>query len=82
MRGTLLLALPSRIKGRYSLENRVRRLLIAAIRYDRGRARTPDDRRFAAALIDGLSATLNAIDPGARVLDVPRDAPAEREVRS
>lgn len=57
MRGTALPALPSRVKGRASLVRRLRDLLIAAHRFDRGRARTAEDRAFAARLIDGLTET-------------------------
>jgi hypothetical protein len=66
VRGTLLpAALPSRIRGRQSLTRRLRALLVSAVRFDRGRAQTPDDRRFSAALIDGLTATLATLDgPG------------------
>src|SRR5688572_448148 len=67
MRGTTLPRLPSRIKGRLSLLRRLRALTIAAHRFDRGRARTPEDIRFAACLIDGLTATLRTVDPEAHV---------------
>ena len=63
MRGVDLPRLPSRIKGRDSLLRRLRHLLVAAVRYDAARARTADDRAFAAALVDGLTSTLRAVDP-------------------
>lgn len=65
MRGTRLPSLPSRIRGRASLLRRLRALLLAAHKFGRGRACTPDDLAFAAQLIDGLTSTLAAADPAA-----------------
>ena len=53
--------LPSRIKGRQSLTRRLRALILAVVRFDRGRACTPHDRVFSARLLDGLRATLAAV---------------------
>jgi hypothetical protein len=69
----VLPVLPSRIKGRASLLRRLRALLIAAHRFGRGRAQTPDDLRFAAALIDGLTSTLVAVDPAGAPSGVRED---------
>ena len=65
MKGVNLSAVPSRIRGRISLLRRLRCLLIAAHRYGRHRAATPDDLVFSAHLIDGLTSTLQTVDPGA-----------------
>lgn len=61
MRGTLLPAMPSRIKGQGHLVHRLRRLTLIAYRYARGRARTRAEQRWAATLIDGLEDTLRAV---------------------
>jgi hypothetical protein len=63
MRGTRLPSAPSRIKGRASLIRRLRALLLASYRYGRHRAATHDDVLFSARLIDGLTATLDAVAP-------------------
>jgi hypothetical protein len=63
MRGVSLPTFPSRIRGRDSLLRRLRGLTIAAHRFGRGRARSRADQLFAARLIDGLTRTLEAVDP-------------------
>jgi hypothetical protein len=76
MRGTILPSSPSRIKGRASLVRRLRALLIASHRFGRHRAATRDEVLFAAQLIDGLTATLAAIEsqpiPGPDTVAVSR----------
>jgi hypothetical protein len=52
----------SRIKGRPSLERRLRGLLIAAHRFARARAVTAADRDFAIRLLDGLTSTLHHVE--------------------
>jgi hypothetical protein len=56
MRGTTLPRTPSRIKGGPALERRLHGLLLAVHRFARHRAATPEDRRWAAAAVDGLQA--------------------------
>lgn len=56
---------PSRIKGKASLLRRLRALLLASHRYGRHRAASHDEVMFAARLIDGLTSTLQAVDPAA-----------------
>jgi hypothetical protein len=60
MRGVDLPSLPSRIKGRYSLERRLYGLLRATWRFAQGRATSPEDRAWSARMIDGLTALLPA----------------------
>ena len=71
MRGTLLLVLPSCVRGRQALLARLRRLVLAAYRFDAHRARTPEDRQFSARLLDGLRRTLAEIDPAAPRFPMP-----------
>ena len=58
-------ALHSRIKGRAQLVRRMRGLLVAVHRFGRGRACTPADLRWAAMVIDGLTALLHQGDSDA-----------------
>ena len=55
---------PSRISGQAALVRRLRLLLLAAHRYGRGRARSPAEVRWAARLIDALTAALEGAEPG------------------
>lgn len=76
MRGTILPSSPSRIKGRASLVRRLRALLVASHRFGRHRAVTRDEVQFAAQLVDGLGATLAAVEsrpiPGPDTVAVSR----------
>ena len=63
MRGTVLPTMPSRIKGRASLLRRLRRLTVAAHRFGQHRAATADEVLFATRLLDGLTSTLQEVDP-------------------
>jgi hypothetical protein len=49
---------PSRVKGRPVLERRTRALLIAVTRFGEHRARTTDERRWAATMAGSLSILL------------------------
>ena len=50
--------LRSRVTGRAQIVRRLRLLLVAVHRFGRGRARTRADQRWAALVIDGLTALL------------------------
>ena len=54
--------LASRVKGRAALTRRLRGLLIAVHRYARQRARTVEELRWTARLIDALTVALNVAD--------------------
>lgn len=62
MRGTILPHCPSRVKGRQAMHTRARRFYLAAVRYLQHRAKTPDDERFGAVLVDGLRQVLDSLD--------------------
>ena len=51
-------AVASRVKGRLSIERRIRALLISVHRYARHRARKGSDLRWSAVLIDSLTSAL------------------------
>ena len=54
----------SRVKGHSALLRRLRGLLVAAHRFGRHRATSSAERHWAARLVDGLTATVVACDPG------------------
>jgi hypothetical protein len=62
-----------RVKGRPALLRRLRGLLVAAHRFGRARAVTPDDRLWSARLVDALTHTVATCDPGS--LQAPGDGP-------
>ena len=64
----------TRIKGRPALVRRLRALLVACHRFGRCRAVTADDQRWAALVLDGLTATLATADPEG----APRPDPDQR----
>lgn len=53
-----------RIKGRPALVRRLRGLLVAAHRFGRHRATSPDERQWSAGLVDALTVAVNIADPG------------------
>ena len=52
--------IPRRVVGRQALEKSIRALLLRAHGYGQHRARTCDELQWAAGVIDGLTATLEA----------------------
>lgn len=52
----------SRIKGRPALVRRLRGLLVAVHRYGKGRARTPEEVRWAAKMLDRLQHALDGAE--------------------
>jgi hypothetical protein len=53
-----------RVKGRPALVRSLRALLLRVHRYGRHRARTADERRWAAVVLDHLTTTVQVADPG------------------
>jgi hypothetical protein len=66
MRELLGVHLPSRVRGRAALLRRLRALLVAVHRFGGHRASTHDDQRWAALVIDALTATVDVADPAGR----------------
>lgn len=64
--------LHSRVTGRAALVRSLRGLLIRGHRFGESRARTRDDLRWAARLVDGLTATLDTVTRDSH--DTPREA--------
>lgn len=65
---------PRRVLGRWHLERRTRGLLVAVSRFQRCRARTPDELAWCARTIDGLTELLD----GGGASDPPQAAVGER----